>query len=127
MAGLDVGDVVRAPRRHGGKRTRRGQRGGSLLGGGCGHICRDGLFPALLGLTVQIISGDDGGRGFGLASAEQRIGGDAFNHAGHCPFTGCGRVSATLCFQHMIPNGKRDKFKCSPAQLFSKMGLRKTK
>lgn len=89
VAGLDVGDVMRAPGGHGGKRTRRRLRGRcAFLNGGGGRIRRGGLLPALLGLTVQIVGGDDGGRGLWLAGAKQRIGRDAFWHADHSSFRG---------------------------------------
>ena len=91
VTGLDVGDVMRAADRYGGQWTRRGGLGGhvSLNGGGRRRLWT--LLPALLGLAVQIIGGDDGGRRLWPAGAEQRVGRDAFKHADHSSFRFGGR------------------------------------
>ena len=91
MTGLDVGDVMRSADGYGGQRTRRGRLSGHVSLNGGGRRRFRVLLPALLGLAVQIIGGDDGGRRLWPAGAEQRIGRDAFKHADHSSFRFGGR------------------------------------
>lgn len=124
MARLDIGNVVRAPRGNGIGRTRRRLRGGGGLNGGRqGRVRRGALLTALLGLAVQIIGSDYGGCGLWFAGAEQRVGGDALEHANHDPFRAAGAGACRCAFNIWISDAKRHKFNCAPLQLFSKMGL----
>ena len=88
VARFDLGDVMRSSCGRGDKRSRRGLRILRIcLNGGCHRrALRSGLIASALGLTVQVISSDQGGRRLWLAGAKQRVRRDAFWHADHASF-----------------------------------------
>ena len=128
MTGLNIGDVVRTPGGHRGERPQRGLPGGrvSLCGDRRRRFRRGAVLLALLGLAVQIIGGDEGGRGFWPAGAKQRIGGDALRHVNHSSFPRR-RTRKRAVLLPIYDSGTKTRQNWEPPyQLFSKMGLRKT-